>query len=223
MTETPPKRSGRRPARVGAHGKVQLWEGGPYWAETNIGAEKPEDYGYYFWWGDTVGYRRDGNSWVASDGSTSTFSFNRKTIPTVDKDTDTLKKEGWITADGVLTSEYDAAHVHWGGGWRMPTSRELDEMVNKCDWKWTTMNGVKGYVVQGRGDYASANIFLPASGDGYGTSLINSGSSGLYGSSIPDLEGYNSYVLYFNAYGPGMSYLYRYSGKSVRPVQGFTK
>ena len=23
--------------------KVQLWEGGPYWATTNIGAEKPED------------------------------------------------------------------------------------------------------------------------------------------------------------------------------------
>ena len=40
-------------------GKVQLWEGGPYWATTNIGAEKPEDYGYYFWWGDTVGYKRE--------------------------------------------------------------------------------------------------------------------------------------------------------------------
>ena len=24
---------------------VQLWEGGPYWAECNIGATKPEDYG----------------------------------------------------------------------------------------------------------------------------------------------------------------------------------
>ena len=32
-------------ARKPAHGKVQLWGGGPYWAETNIGAEKPEDYG----------------------------------------------------------------------------------------------------------------------------------------------------------------------------------
>ena len=35
------------------HNKVQLWEDGPYWADTNIGAEKPEDYGFYFWWGDT--------------------------------------------------------------------------------------------------------------------------------------------------------------------------
>lgn len=30
------------------HGGIQLWEGGPYWAGTNIGAEKPEDYGHYF-------------------------------------------------------------------------------------------------------------------------------------------------------------------------------
>ena len=41
------------PAKPAPAGQgVQLWEGGPYWATTNIGAEKPEDSGYYFWWGD---------------------------------------------------------------------------------------------------------------------------------------------------------------------------
>ena len=44
------------------HRKVQLWAGGPYWAETNVGAEEPWEYGFYFWWGDTVGYRRVGNN-----------------------------------------------------------------------------------------------------------------------------------------------------------------
>ena len=29
-------------------GGVQLWENGPYWAECNVGAAKPEEYGYYF-------------------------------------------------------------------------------------------------------------------------------------------------------------------------------
>ena len=48
---------------------VQLWEGGPYWAECNVGAITPEEYGYYFWWGDTVGYKRENDAWVASDGS----------------------------------------------------------------------------------------------------------------------------------------------------------
>ena len=42
---------------------VQLWANGPYWAECNVGASKPEEYGYYFWWGDTVGYTRSGGTW----------------------------------------------------------------------------------------------------------------------------------------------------------------
>ena len=29
---------------------VQLWENGPYWATCNVGATKPEESGYYFWW-----------------------------------------------------------------------------------------------------------------------------------------------------------------------------
>ena len=69
---------------------VQLWDGGPYWATTNIGAEKPEDYGYYFWWGDTVGYKRENDKWVASDGSNSKFSFTSGNTPTGNKSVTTL-------------------------------------------------------------------------------------------------------------------------------------
>ena len=41
--------------KVSVRLKGQLWENGPVWAEKNIGAENPWVYGYYFWWGDTVG------------------------------------------------------------------------------------------------------------------------------------------------------------------------
>ena len=36
---------GMRVMVVDLHDKVQLWEGGPYWATTNIGAENPEEQG----------------------------------------------------------------------------------------------------------------------------------------------------------------------------------
>ena len=100
------------------HEKVQLWEGGPYWATMNIGAEEPYEFGYYFWWGDTVGYRRVHNVWVASDGSSASFSFGQETTPTYGNgyDNATLQGKGWVTADGVLAPEHDAAHVQWGGG-----------------------------------------------------------------------------------------------------------
>ena len=195
-------------------GKVQLWAGGPYWADRNIGAKKPEDYGLYFWWGDTTGHRPGYN-----------FSSGNSAIYTYGKSVSELQSAGWVTSSGVLAPSHDAAHVKWGGAWRMPTDQELyDLCYYKCDWTWTTLNGVNGYVVRGRGTYADNSIFLPAAGYGYDSYLYYPGSSGLYWSSSPysgnslyagDLYFYSSYFCrYFN---------YRYYGQSVRPVRGFAE
>ncbi len=221
--------------------KVQLWEGGPYWADMNIGAENPEDYGYYFWWGDTVGYKRENGTWVngvwvASDGSSSNFSFDSSNTPTCCKSISTLQNEGWIVLQNgtyVLAPEHDAAHVHWGGGWRMPTELELHDLSGKCDWTWTTMNGVRGYVVRGRGDYTNRSIFLPAAGYVEGTSLNRAGLYGYYygyyWSSVPDWD--DDYISgsldfdsdYHGTYNFTDGYFYRDIGQSIRPVQGFTE
>ena len=209
--------------RVEVERKVQLWEGGPYWAEMNIGAEKPEDYGLYFWWGDTVGYRREGNAWVASDGSSSNFSFGSGGAPTYGKDNSTLQSEGWITSAGVLAPEHDAARVHWGGSWRMPTWDELSALNGNCYWTWTTRNGVNGWVVQGRGDFAANSIFLPAAGYGYGTSLRYAGSGGYYWSSVPFSDSDNARGLSFGSGYYGTEDVDRFRGQSVRPVQGFAQ
>ena len=203
-------------ARKGKPKKVQLWAGGPYWADRNIGADAPWEYGLYFWWGDTTGHRPGYN-----------FSSDNSAIYTYLKSVAELQSAGWVTSDGVLAPSHDAAHVKWGGAWRMPTYQELyDLCYNKCDWTWTTQNGVKGYIVRGRGAYASNSIFLPAAGDCYGTSLYNSGSYGYYWSSVPysSSSGYYAYALNFNSGSLYMrSYLYRYYGQSVRPVQGLAK
>ena len=198
---------------------IQLWEGGPYWADRNVGASSPEDSGLYFWWGDTVGYRPSGNTFG--------FSFNQA-VATYNKSIDQLQSEGWIVNNNgtyVLAPSHDAARAHWGGSWRMPTSSELNALFSlKCDWTWTTQNGVNGYIVRGRGDYASNSIFLPRAGYGNGTSLGDSGSDGGYWSSVPGSDSNDSWGLYF---GSGYLitsyyYYYRYYGRSVRPVQGFT-
>lgn len=215
-----------------SHKGIQLWEGGPYWAETNVGAEKPEDYGYYFWWGDTVGYKSKGNRWEASNGSRSGFSFHEGNTPTYDKGKEILRKEGWITAEGVLAPKHDAAHVQWGGRWRMPTEQELEDLNIKCDWKWTTVNGVEGYKVRGKGTYVSSTIFLPCAGYGFGASLNYSGSYGCYWSgsygcyrlSVSDSDNESSWYLSFDS-GYHSAYYddRRDNGFTVRPVQGGTK
>ena len=74
-------------------GGVQLWENGPYWAECNVGATKPEEVGYYFWWGDTVGYKRVGDRWDAVDGSHAGLQYNDENIWT-EGSNENLQKEG---------------------------------------------------------------------------------------------------------------------------------
>ena len=208
---------------VDFHDKVQLWVNGPYWATTNIGAEEPWESGYYFWWGDTIGYKRVNDAWESSDGSSSNFSFDSSNISTYNKSINTLQSEGWITRDNVLAPGHDAAHVQWGGGWRMPTQQEVDDLNENCDWTWATWNGVSGYIVRGRGAYSSASIFLPAAGYGIGTSLYSAGSSGDYFSSVPISYYYlDTWTLYFTSQSHGTSYgSDRLGGQPVRPVQGF--
>jgi hypothetical protein len=106
----------------------------------------------------------------------------------------------------------------------MPTKDELRALNNYCDWTSTTQNGVKGYLIKGRGAYASKSIFLPAAGFGNGASLTNSGSYGTYWSSVPVSGSNYASNLDFNWSYHCTSYsYYRDIGQSVRPVLGFTK
>ena len=196
-------------------GGVQLWEGGPYWAECNVGASKPEEYGLYFWWGDTVGHTQAG-SWFSADS-----------CPTYNKSISELRADGYIDSTGNLVAEHDAATAHLGDPWRMPTDAELSALIGNCDTEWTMRNGVNGRLVKGRGVYSSKSIFLPAAGRGYDSvfGFGDRGSIGFYWSSMPlphsdDLR--NAMLLVFD------SVIFardgargRYPGLPVRPLRGF--
>ena len=96
--------------------------------------------------------------------------------------------------------------------------------TDKCDRKWTTLNGVSGYIVRGKGDYEAKGIFLPAAGDGNGSSLSKAGSNGYYWSSTPYSDSNFAWYLFISS----SSFLrngnfYRYYGFSVRPVRGFAE
>ena len=205
---------------------VQLWEGGPYWAECNVGAAKPEECGYYFWWGDTEGYMRNAkdSSWVSvKDGSL--FNFIRQNCPTDGMNDLELRSVGYIGAAGNLAEKYDAATAHLGAPWRMPTSAEFDEMISKCDTEWTMVNGAWGRLVKGRDAYSSKRIFFPAAGFADGTSLDAIGSNGYYWSSSPN-SGDGCYARTLRFYLSDFvqaDNAYRRTGRQVRPVRGFVQ
>ena len=58
-------------------------------------------------------------------------------------------------------------------GWRLPTNKEIDELIDECEWKWTKKRGVTGYKVTG---VNGNSIFLPASGYLYYSSEMGVGS-----------------------------------------------
>ena len=226
---------------IGGSGGVQLWENGPYWAECNVGATRPEEYGYYFWWGDTVGYTRSGGTWgtwndsggyysgvtwVSSTGTQMGSSpFTSDSCLTYGKDNSALQSAGYIDSTGNLVAAHDAATAHLGAPWRMPTFAEFSDLINNCTTTWITINGVSGRLVTGKGAYANRSIFLPAAGNGYVSSLFYPGSRGNYWSSTPNSADPDyAWSLYF---GSGSfdedNDGCRYDSRSVRPVRGFAQ
>ena len=126
------------------------------WAPFNIGAEKSEDYGDYFSWGETEPKSRYGFADYSLGESVDLWEmkFNKY-------NTDTLL--GTVDGRTVLEPQDDAAHVKWGGNWRMPTKAEWEELRNCCIWAWDTVNGVSGLrIVSKKTGYTDRSIFLPA-------------------------------------------------------------
>ncbi len=177
------------------------------WATCNVGANKPEDYGDYFAWGETK---------PKSTYSWSTYKWCRGSY---DTQTKYNNQSGYGTVDNKKTLELadDAARANWGGSWRMPTDAELTELREQCTWKWTTQNGVNGYKVTSKRNGNS--IFLPAAGYRYDSSLDSAGSSGYYWSSSlsADNPGGAWYVYFASVIVDRYDYD-RCSGRSVRPV-----
>ena len=100
----------------------------------------------------------------------------------------------------------------------MPTAELFQELHDKCEWTWNSLNGNKGYKVEGPN---GNTLFLPAAGYRFGTSLRDDGSYGYYWSSSLNSDGpYSGRYLYFfsGLVGPG-SWFGRCGGFSVRPVR----
>ena len=207
------------------HEGVQLWENGPLWAKTNIGANSPTEAGYYFWWGDTVGCARNASDtgWVSSRTG-ATFSFVSGNCPTYKKTTDELQSAGYIDATGNLVAKYDAATARLSAPWRMPTDAEFAALIDNCTTVWTTRNGVYGRLVTGKGAFSTKSIFLPAAGYGNDSALHSPGSGGLYWSSTPRSENsVYAWYLFFGSDFFSRYYYDRYCGFPVRPLRGFAK
>ena len=183
----------------GSDGKINGYEyvdlglpSGLKWATCNVGASSPEDYGDYFAWGETS--------------------------PKAEYTYENSITYGEQMSDISGNAQYDAATANWGGNWRMPTKKEIQELRTHCEFEWIQVNGVNGSKVVGPN---GSCIFLPAAGRLLGSSLYGDGERGNYWSSTPDDNSLDDSAWRLNFYYgiEDVDWLgYRYLGFTVRPI-----
>lgn len=168
-----------------------------YWASCNLGAEKPEEYGDYYAWGETnpkSSYTKENYSY-----------YNASTTQYTDIGND------------ISGTQYDAATVNLGSDWRMPTKSEMQELVDKCTWEWTQINGINGYKATSK--INNNSIFLPAAGKYYSGTIIIQKNEDLEYWTANKYDAEHSYFVNKDILSTGrMLRTYKYNGLSIRPV-----
>ena len=159
------------------------------YATTNIGAETPEDYGTYFQLGDTQkryssitgttinGFTFDWSNYLYANGTNK--SITKYCLPSYadeEQEGDYWYGDGSGDNKNVLEPEDDAAHVIWGGNWKVPSCSEFDPLrfntnVNRTYTENYNSTGIAGVIITGKGDYSENSIFLPHTGQAIGTTI----------------------------------------------------
>ncbi|MDO4824074.1 MAG: FISUMP domain-containing protein [Bacteroidales bacterium] len=168
---------------------VQLWEGGPKFAEFNVGATSATEYGGYYAWGgnqNKVDDHKSGTEALTGTDDTATKLWGENwRMPTKEEFSNLLAK----------------CDVKWIDG--------STEKYNN-----TTVTGL---LCTGKGAYSSNSVFLPAAGYYRGGGVDFQGYDGVYWSSTPQ-ESDRAYDLYFDSGQKCAGNSYRTDGFSVRAV-----
>ena len=171
---------------------------GTKWACCNVGTVIPEGYGSYFAWGETEVKQR--YNW-------DTYSYCHGT-----------PEKCWSIGTDIAGTQYDVAHIKWGGSWVMPSKEQQKELRDNCTYEWTTVNGVNGGKFTGKN---GKSIFLPAAGHRFDSGTEYAGSSGHYwSSSCPQEQIYlhSTSYLYIGSGNPSGGSGSRCLGLPIRPV-----
>ena len=182
---------------------------GVLWADRNVGAASPEDYGLHLTWGDLSPQK---------DYSKENYKYLENTIHQA-------------LGENISKTPYDAATVMYGEPWRLPTLKEARDFISKkyCVFTLEMLNGMEGYRVTGK--KTGQSLFVPFGGIMIGKENRSATSQAVYwtaelqqmspGAFCPCgfyLE-YYEYDPYRNHWG----YISPYYGAAIRPVQSRTK
>lgn len=172
------------------------------WATKNIGANKINDVGDYFAWGEVK--TKD----QYYEESYFDYSNNLDYI-----------KYNQDSRLNQLDDIDDAAHRLWGFSWRMPTVKEVKELIDNCSFQLCEVEDVSGILITS--DLNSNSIFIPCSGYVEKDMFKVEEMDGFLWTSSLDLEWIfreYAFVLKVGFLGEEVIRMERYYGFPIRPV-----
>lgn len=172
---------------------------GTKWANCNIGATTPEDFGNYFAWSELnpkLKYLETNNS------------VYKRSITE-------LYNSGIIDINNNLTSGYDTACNILGKDYHIPTVYEIEELINECVQSYVIRNGIHGYCFIGLN---GNSIFIPFSGVRVRNHDHGSDYCGKYWSSEA-YDGGNALALRVARDESCVFMMSRFIGATIRPVK----
>jgi hypothetical protein len=178
---------------------------GTLWAKCNLGAEKETDFGLFYQWGDTKGYKGvDEHQFSWNDYKWGTPS--------------SLNKYNGTDGKLVLDNDDDPVYVATDGKMKSPIMEQLQELIIFTNHEWANIDGVKGMKFINKND-DTKYIFIPAAGNCGNGSHEDVGSWGFVWSASRNASNTNNaWCMSFDSGNVGMSNGVRYLGFSVRGV-----
>ena len=151
---------------------------GTKWATCNVGADKETDYGFYFAFGETKGYScfTDAKAFNWGDYKFSVNGSNAK-----------FSKYNNTDGKKVLDLCDDAAYIHMGGKWHMPTDEQIRELIKNTENIWVTdynHSGINGRLFTSKRN--DEKLFFPACGLLFAEGYYGLNKSGHFWSSSVD-------------------------------------
>ena len=162
-----------------------------------VSAKNGTTLNYGFCWGNNPYQTKFITGYMEEDMDYDELKFTKYLGSTTSeyKDPSATDKDALKT---VLDPEDDAAHVNWGGSWRMPTKADFDELIDNTTNVWTDNYedmGVGGRIFTSKSD-ANKSIFFPAIGYGSNSGYVND-SGNYWSSSLSNDCSYGAYSFGF--------------------------
>lgn len=142
---------------------------GVKWSPYNLGANSPEEGGYFFRWGEESAYTFYSNNWYNYKYSSGNYYTFSKYVSNIIVGTTVDHKR-------VLEACDDPATYNYGDSWRTACKADFEELISNCDLSLEDVNGEECFKFTSR--LNSNSIYFPKSGSQHNGDVSGIGEYG---------------------------------------------